>query len=181
MSLPILCPTGCDSVLPLAEVDICSPVVHFGEIQRLYFTNVGNPLVNVEDASEWLSRLSNTSTADDAIRFLYVSGDLPEPDRQETVISLDRKIYSPSEFMLNLDLQETNDVNYNLMRTTHCNLTYLFWYATEDHIYGGAAGIEGQIVMNNIIEKGSQGLQLFRGMIKWKATTPPPRSNNILT
>jgi len=180
MSLPIICPTGCDSVLPFASVDLCSPEIHFGEIQRIFFTNPGQPLINVADRLEWLARLSNTSTDDDAIRFIYVSGDLAEPEKQETIISLDRKKYSPGEYTLNFDLQETNDINYNLLRTLHCNLDNLFWFATESHIYGGASGINGQMIMNNIIEKGAQSLQVFRGMIKFKLTTPPARSENVL-
>jgi len=180
MSLAITCPTGCDSVLPLASVDLCSPEIHFGEIQRIYFTNPGNPLVNVESAPEWIDRLSNTSVADDAIRFLYVSGDLAEPEKTETIISLDRKKYSPGEYTLNFDLQETNDINYDLMRTLHCNLDHLFWFATESHIYGGASGITGQMIMNEIIEKGAQSLQVLRGMIKFKLTIPPARSENVL-
>jgi len=172
------CPTGCETELPEINMVVCDPDVDFGEIEKIYFTNVDNPLVDVTSAAEWASRLSNDSADTDAIRYLHVSAELVEPETPEFSISLCRKVYGNSDWTINLEIEETNDENYSWMMATKCNDTYLFWFESGKYIYGGNAGIEGQFNVNPTIPRGCNEIKKFIGTLKWNAKFPPERALN---
>jgi len=175
----VICPSGCASELPELDMDVCSPEIDFGEITKIYFTNVGNPLVDVTSLPEWLSRLSNTSTNDDAIRYLHVSAEMPEATREEIIGSLCRTFNSPGDFIINAEIDETvNDVNYEFVRKTWCNPTFLIWFQAGKFIYGGNEGIEAQPKFNNVIGKGCKTINKFIGTFKWTADNLPARALN---
>jgi hypothetical protein len=46
----------CETQLPKPKVSVCDPEINFGQIKKLYFTNPGYPLTDVEDLEEWTGR-----------------------------------------------------------------------------------------------------------------------------
>ena len=176
----ITCPTGCEGDLPIVLFDVCAPDVDFGNIEKIYLTNIGNPLANVEDAAEWLTRLSNSSTDADAIRYLHVIGELPEPEQEETEISLCRTIYSDCKYQLPFEIDETNLTNHEFMRKTHCNTDYLMWFASGKYIYGGNDGIQASLRLNMTIPRECRGLKKYMGLFTWENEFPPVANENPL-
>ena len=67
------------------------------------------------------------------------------------------------------------------MRTTYCNTAVKFWFATEDFIYGGNDGISNaNLILNQIIERGSKTPNKLMGTFKWDYKFPPQRTANPL-
>jgi hypothetical protein len=172
------CDNGCDANVPDIQHDLCAPEAHFGPINYIAVTKVGYPLTNVSDPNEWAARLA--ANDDTKIQLLPVVGDMPEPESTEYRISLCRKVISNTDFTVNIEVDETNDTNYEFMRATRCNPIYLGWIITTDHIRGGNDGIEMNIVLSEIIDKDCKGLQKFVGKVTWTAQNFPFRSENVL-
>lgn len=168
LSLPT-CPTDCTGSLPAVNFDVCAPELHYGEISKIYLaTAEAEDFTNVELPGEWTTRL--TVEDKDSIRELVVIGELPEPEQTEVQISGDRKVIGQKEFTINFEIDETNDLNYNLLLTHECNLTSKIWYETSDGmLYGGNEGILVSIRMNNVIPRERAEIQKFIGTAKWKS------------
>ena len=177
----ITCPSTCSTVPAAVEFDFCNPSVHFGEIEKIYvMARDATALTDWTDASEWATRIDNTGVTGDEIRELHVSADLPAPEREMIDISVRRKTNTPATFTINLDIDDLTDENYDFMRTTACNTEVVFWYATKDHVYGGNSGITGNIIIDNVIERGVKSLQKFTGTITWEGTFEAQRTTNII-
>lgn len=176
------CPTGCDSNVPAVDFDYCNKIILFGEIKKIYVaSNDAADFTDVTDAAEWASRLSENGTGADDIRELYVSGDLPEPERESVEVDQYQKVWTPATFTVNFDVFDLTDTNYEFMRTMYCNTAVKIWYATETHIYGGNAGIENaNLNLNHVIERGSKATEKFTGMLTWDYSFPPQRTDNPL-
>ena len=177
----LICPTGCENELPELLVSECNPTVDFGEIGYIYITNINYPLTDFSDLSEWNTRLSNDSTDVDAIRYLYVAGDKPPAEANESTISLCRKVYSEKNHTVNFDLDESNVTNYDAMRQFQCGGTYLVWYATPNYLYGGNGGIEAEINIDHNLTRGCTELNVFPGTLKWQDKDYPESIANPLT
>ena len=172
-----ICPTGCTTDIPDLNFDPCAPEVNWGEIQKVAITKPGYPLTDVTDTAEWAARIA--SNGDDRIQLMTVVGDMPLPTMNETDISGCRKVYSDSDFVINLEVDETNEINYEFMRYTHCNPLFLAWVITKAHIRGGNNGIEANIILSDQIDKGCKSIQKFIGKMTWTGSVPA-RSINVL-
>lgn len=178
----ITCPTDCANYLPPVDFSYCDPNVDFGEIERIYLTGIGQGLSDWTDAAEWATRLDNATEDDNTkIRTLFVSGDQPPAESNETEISLCRTVYSEKDFTINFDIDETNITNNDMMRRLECGGTFLMWYAAGQYMYGGTDGIEVQINVNNNITRGCNELNLISGTTKWQAKHHPEKIVNPLT
>ena len=58
----IVCTDACSDNLPAVEFSICAPEINQGEIDAIFVTNVGNPLIDETDAAEWATRMAATRT-----------------------------------------------------------------------------------------------------------------------
>ena len=180
MSL-IICPTDCVGYLPPVDFSLCDPDVDFGEIERIYVTGRGEYLADWNNAAEWAARLDNDTLDDNTkIRTLHVRGDQPPAESNEVEISLCRKVYSPKDFTLNIDIDETSIVNNDFMRELECNDLYTIWYAAGQYMYGGTLGIDVNITLNNNITRGCNELNLISGTVKWDAKHHPEKIINPL-
>lgn len=177
-----ICPTDCEDYLPPFDMSLCDPNVDFGQIDRIYITGNGHGLSDWTDASEWATRLDNTTEDNDTlIRTLHVAGDQPAAESAETTISLCRIVYSPKGFTINFDIDETNITNNDAMRLIECNNLFTIWFAAGQYLYGGTAGIEDVgITMNNVIPRGCDTLNLISGTAKWKSKFHPEKIVNPL-
>ena len=173
------CPTGCASIVPGVAFSNCDPKIYFGEIRKIYVASGdADDFTDIESLAEWTARLAQTGGNYASIRELTVSGDQPLPDAGEIEISNKRKVYPPKKWVLNFDIDDLTDLNYEFARTTGCNQRVKVWYATDDHIYGGAVGILGDLVINPMIERGNQSVQKMTGSFTWEYKFAPERNDS---
>ena len=175
--LDITCSTDCEDQLPAVLFDICAPEVHFGQISKVYMTNIGNPLLDETDAAEWATRMALLVTDPTRIIELSVIGDKPAAEANILEISRGRKVAGLKNHTINVRIDETNQINYEMMRKFECGKGILFWYETyEGILYGGNVGIEGSLLMNHIIPESAQDLETFSGTLTWKSKFHPCRT-----
>lgn len=182
------CPTTCSGSLQDVSFNECSPEKHWGEISKIYIApsdfesvdNAGSPgFSDVTSLTEWNDNLSDT--ADDKIRTLIVIGELPEPEVLEVPMSGDRIAIGYKTFNLNFLIDETNDTNYNFLLMSECGGKFLIWYETSDGIlYGGNAGIEVSLSLNQVIPRERTGLVTITGKATWKSLQSPFRCDSPL-
>lgn len=170
MSLVLTCPQGCAFQLPSFEQDLCTPNVSFGEITHFYVAaGDAPPFTDVTDLAEWTARLSDDSTDADAIRTLFVIADLSAATAEEIAISVNRKVYSPADHVINLEVDDITDSVYEFARATSCNLQYRVWVATPSHIYGGNEGTLGMLNLRPVIERGAKSVNKLVGTFQWSS------------
>ena len=176
LNLPT-CPDDCAGSLPEVSFNECAPEVYFGEIAKIYVAKSDSAdFLNVEDLAEWTTRLSQDSADADAIRELTVIAELPEPEVTEQTISSDRTIVGYRQFVINGEIDENNDVNYNFMLNLQCNLKHKIWYETADGIlYGGNEGIQATIRAHEFIPRARTDVKKIMFNIKWKSKFSPLR------
>lgn len=164
------CPTGCGDNLPPVDFDECAPEINEGRIDKIYLTNVGNPLVDWTDPVEWTGRLDNAAPNSDSIITLTVTGEKPAPSVNEQEISLGRKIVASKTHVVNFSVDETNAVNHEFVRQNECSGQYLMWYETSGgKLFGGTEGIEVSVTLDMIIPLSDEELITFDGKAEWKA------------
>jgi len=176
------CPTGCNSKLnPLAQ-DPCTPQVSIGEINRIYMMSAGGmPLTTWGTpglAAELLSRIDNTATTVDSIIELILSADMPAASGDMIDIADNKKFYLPKTFTINFQIDDVNETVHDFLRFTECNQVVKIWYANPDWIWGGNDGIEVNVTMNDVIERGSKGRYTIQGVITWESKFTPERDVN---
>lgn len=176
LNLPT-CPDDCAGSLPEVSFNECAPEVYFGEISKIYVAKSDSAdFSDVEDLAEWTTRLSQDSTDPDVIRELTVIAELPEPEVTEQAISSDRTIVGYRQFVINGEIDENNDVNYNFMLNLQCNLSHKIWYETADGIlYGGNEGIQVTIRAHEFIPRARTDVKKIMFVIKWKSKFSPLR------
>lgn len=175
------CPTDCGSFLPEVDFNYCDPNIEFGEIDKVYImARDGGAFLDWESLSEWTARLAlDPLTEINAIVELHVIGDQPVPESDEIIISLDRKIQTPKTFMLNVEIDDVSDANYQLMRFFECNTSVRMWYSANDVLFGNNEGIDGvNIKLGYQIERGQKVLQKIVGTVSWEGEFSPNRITN---
>jgi hypothetical protein len=167
----------CETQLPKPKFSLCDPEVNFGQIQKLYLTNPGYPLTDVEDLEEWTDRLSNTSDDVDAIREITVIGEKPEAEETSIQISLNRTVSGPMNHTIPFEIDETNDTNYAWMRSYQGGPREVtFWYENEaGKIFGGDSGIRASISVKYVTPRESTDLEKIMGSLTWKNKQDPER------
>lgn len=176
------CPSGCGTSIPSLEFSYCDPVLGYGEITHIFLANVdAECFTDVESLTEWLARLSNTSADPDAIRFLHTKADKPATEREETEISLGRKVKSPGTFTLNIDVDDVSDLNYEFMRSSQCNTVFKMWFATKEYLFGGICGIDVILNLDYVIERGTKSIHRITGTAIWDTEFSPERVDNPLS
>lgn len=172
------CPTDCLGSLPDPVFSECAPETGYGEVEYLYIAKAdSDDLTNVEDLSEWTTKLGLAATDDNAIRKLTVLGDLPEPEVEEIARSGDRIVRGFKNFNFNFEIDEDGDENYEMLLSMECGLKYKMWLETADGmLFGGNEGIEATINVNYLIPRSRTELRKIVGVAKWKAIHSPLRS-----
>jgi len=181
MSNPIIeCPVGCLDDVPIISMDECNPATDFSEIDKLYVTQIDQDLDDWTSAAEWIGRIDNSGTDTDDIREWWVSGELPDPERNITEIDNDREVSSRMKFQMTLQVFETNTTNYDAVRFIQCGTRFLIWYSAGAYMYGGTDGIEASIIASHQITKGSREINVIQLLISWEADHNPERIDNPL-
>jgi len=172
----------CESQLPKPSVSVCSPVINFSQLKKLYITNPGYPLDDVEDLGEWTDRISNTSDELNAIREIHIIGEKPEAEETQVQISLGRTVSGPMNHALPFEIDETNDTNYEWMRSYQGgSREVLFWAEGESgKIYGGNSGIRASLSVKYVIAREATELDKIIGNLTWRDKQDPERHDSPL-
>lgn len=182
MSLPI-CPTGCTSNLPEFDFSLCNPTLNSAQISKIFFTTVGNPMINWASAAEWASRIDNDSSGASSIRTLIGIGDMPIPTTTDKEISLGRKVFGKRQFVVNFRVDESSLITHDAFRQMQCtNGNYLVWIETRDHqLFGDNSGIYAAIKPDMIIPEAYSEYISFQLTITWEDQFMPKRIASPIT
>jgi len=176
--LPIVCATSCTDALPVVDFDICNPSVKFGQIEKIFITNIGNPLIDETDPAEWTARLALPQINPAKIIELIVIGSKPAAEANIIDISKGRKVQGNKNHTLTVKIDDISQDNYEMMRQFECGKTLLVWYVTvEGELFGGNEGIEASFLLNHIIPEGANDLQTLEGTLTWRAKFHPCRTD----
>lgn len=168
----IVCTDSCSDNLPEVSFSICAPEVNQGEIDAIFVTNVGNPLTDETDAAEWATRFAAVGPT--KIIELHVIADKPLPEENNIIISRNTEVTGSKTHTLNVEIQQTNKINYNFLRSMECGKKVTVWYRTSGGLlYGGTTGIDGSLKLNQIIPKSRKEIITFAGTFKWDAKHHP--------
>ena len=165
-----VCQTDCDADLPVVEFDKCNPIIHLSEIRRIFIAkSIAANFTNVSLAAEWVTRLSETSIAnDDVIRPLTVIADKPVPTLTEKEISGGRKISINKTHVVNITIDETSIVNHDFVRALECGGEFKMWYETAGGLlFGGNEGITCRIKLDMNLARGEEHM-VYVGTAEWK-------------
>lgn len=172
----ITCPEGCGVALPPSKFNICNPEGAFGQISELFITNLGYPLTDENDASEWLLRMALADSDPAKIWRILVVGSKPESESTEVEMSYGRTISGTENHTLDIRIDEVNQENYDFARAFDCNRRVKIWYkAYNGDAYGGNKGIDVSMKFKHVIPEGTQDLQTLVSHPKWKSKFAPCR------
>lgn len=175
--VPVVCSTTCDNPLPQMEFDVCAPKVNIAEIEEILFTNIGNPLTDETDPAEWATRKALLATDPERIVSIICTAEKPAAESNTIKISRDISVTPSKTHTITGDVHETSQANYDALREYECARKVLMWYRTAGGLlYGGAAGIEASIVMNEVISKTRKELIIFQFSLTWDAKHHPCRT-----
>lgn len=178
ISLPV-CPIGCNVAPPRVQFDNCSPEVHEGGIEYLYIGTRGEVFADWTQQAEWTSRIDNTNTAAADIRQFRVIGEMPRPESNIKDISGGRKHVGAKSFTLELEVDETNDVNREWVRNNECNGNFAVWFETSNQsgspglLFGDNDGVQAHIVGDYMIPREESDLHKIMITVTWKSKYTP--------
>lgn len=178
---PIVCPETCNEALPIPKHRRCNPEFHFGNFSDIYATNVGYPLEDETDATEWNTRLNLPANDPSKIIHLVVSGEMPDAEVPEVPASKGRTAYGIPKRTVQGVVDEVTQDNYELMRKIRCGKTILFWPKTlGGKAFGGPAGIEASWKMGHVVPLSAQELENLPFNLKWEKLEDPCRFDHPL-
>lgn len=175
------CASNCDVTLPVVSFDDCNPEVSYSEIRRIFIAKKGAaPFSNWLNATEWLTRMSQTSvTGDDYIRPLTVIADKPAAASVIKEISNGRRIVIGKDHTINFTIDDVSDENYEFMRGLECGGEYRFWYETEGgKIFGGNEGFLARVDANSVLNRGRDEIETINGVMTWRTKFSPERGTS---
>lgn len=161
--------------LPVVKADFCAPNINFGEIDKVYLGNSGQPFLDWSDLAEWNTRLDNDDVVDAAkIRTLHVIGDKPASEKTKIDFSQGRSVYTDPKHSINLRVDETGDENYALILWLEENAgqTVALWYQAGKYLYGGNMGVSATLTLDDIIPESDEELNTFNGVASWEGKHP---------
>lgn len=172
------CPTDCSTNLPVVNFDRCNPNAIASEITKVYIAKPSAiPFEDWSDPEEWADRLSETNVAPvgstvavgDLIRPLTVIGDRPAPALVTKEISNQRIKNLRKDFTINFTIDEITPENLAFQRASECGSLVKIWYAIQGGMmFGGLDGIEGNLVMDLVLARGTDEVVAINCVFTWK-------------
>lgn len=173
------CTDACADALPEVQFSICAPVTNFGQLSKMYITNNGYPLTDENSLSEWQTRANLDVSDPSRILEFSIIGDKPLATGNEVPMSKGRTVYGTKDHLINIKIDETNQVNYEAMRSFECGKTVRVWFETFGGLlYGGTDGVLASITLGEVIPEGTGELITFQGTVKWKSKFSPCRTTS---
>lgn len=164
----------CTTTLPAANADLCDFNLQFGRIDAVLWTRneATDALTDSASAVEWGTRISNSAalTASGTaapIRYLYVQGEWPLPERTEIEVSNGRTAYTTPKHSLTLSVDDVGDTNSALLAAEQgTTKRRKVWLIADGQLHGGDDGYEmdmtfmGKIIPGAKTEKQTIAIQL---------------------
>lgn len=173
----------CTTVQPVFHADLCDPQIHYGEINQLYFTRLGDSLTDWTDVSEWNGRLSNTTALPALptlakIRTLYGLGSIGAPERSEIRLPRKTKTYTIPKYSSVFRVTDTGQVNMDGFADLPVGgQVYAAWFGTEEVLFGGNDGVTMTIIGDPIIPESVDELMIIQVTFSWEGTFPEMQDN----
>jgi len=119
--------------------------------------------------------------ADDIVE-MTVYGEMPEAEANELKISDDRYIVSQKNHTLTMEIDETNDTNYEFLRMLECNIKFKIWWETAGgKLYGGNCGVSTTLRANMLTPKERTDIEKIMVTAKWTSKYSPERCDSPLS
>lgn len=166
----LICPTDCTSNLAEFSFSDCNPTYVASQINYVYLTNVGYPLVDWTNPAEWAARMALT-TEPNAIRRLRVIGSLPLPTSTTKDVP-GGIIQGPKTYVLTADIYDISDANWDAARALGCNGNYLMYFSVlgEKMFYPGTSV---SVNMQPNITNSKDDYVLLTGTFTWTTKFMP--------
>lgn len=193
---PAGCPTDCSNLeVPAYAKNDCPQgyTLEESEITRIFLAAITQDGVTGEDIpaakpNDWslLADWNDVLGADDSggatVRELIGVGDKPEPETETADLPDDQEKILRVKQMINFDLSDFNQTNYDFLRLLQCNGggSFYIWYATKGGgLYGGNDGFQATIKRPNILlNRGPGSFATGSMVIEWSNMFDPPRIDN---
>lgn len=171
---PENCPLDCDDVLAVIP-DFGCEQPNDEQITAIYFST--KPLVT-GNLTEWNTRLSNSDTAVDVIRYFEgIFANMPHVDPAFKESQRGSRMPQDTSKVLSYVEEDDSDEMHATLKKYECGITGYFWFKSGKHIYGGLGGIYGTLVTVYGIDKESQNMaHNWRVSFSYKSRCSPPRT-----
>ena len=173
----VVCPQDCSTPLTQPLFNDCNPEFNLSEIEAIYIARADFAgFTDAEDIGEWETYLEGTGPyPEPEIVKIVVIGDKPAKADLTTTGSMRRVITYDSTHTINFEIDETNNVNYEFMRTMQCGAKYRIWWATRaGKMYGGNDGILASVTIADVLDRGD-AIERFVGAFTWNDKFDAPR------
>lgn len=176
----------CTITLPNANADLCTFNLHFGRIDKFLMTRAEatDGLTDSTSAVEWGTRLSNTtalaaSGTPAAIRYFYVTGEWPLPERTEIEVSNGRTAFTDPINTLTLAIDDTGSVNAALLASLQGNTQRMkVWLEADGQLWGGDDGYEMDVTfLGRVIPSSKTEKQTIQVQLKYEGVQGAPATS----
>ncbi|MFT3704633.1 MAG: hypothetical protein QM802_19870 [Agriterribacter sp.] len=169
------CPENCLTDLPIVTVDNCNPIIVKSGINILCFAKKSaDPFTDWTSPTEWSARLSNSSTNENAVRFILGTGSMPAGSKQEITYQVNKKRTISKSRTLTFTVEEANATIHNLIRMLECGGEYRFWWGTiGDRFYGGNEGVISGYDANLVLGSGENDYEQRIIELSWEDKFTP--------
>lgn len=173
----------CVTTLPNASADDCTLNLHYGRIDAVMYTRAETTdgLTDASDDAEWTTRLSNTTalTASGTpapIRYLYVIGEWPLPERTEIEVSAGRTAQSVPKSTITLDVDDTGDTNAALLAAEQTTTKRRkVWFIIQGQLWGGNSGYSMDMTfLGRIVTRARTDKQIIQVQLKYEGAQTAP-------
>ena len=132
--------------------------------------------------SAWETAIDNAGSG---IKRLYCVGDMPEPNTNSRKVSNGRESVGDKNFILNVDIDDVNNTNYDESMKHEKGKQVFLWFVTlGKKLYGTKVGSHENGILcnlsaNNIIlNRGEGNYEVLRLQFTWDAPHKPWRMNS---
>lgn len=155
--------------LPQTDFNFCAPDIRASEIRRIFIARVGAaPFVDWSNGAEWSFRLTQTGTAIDAIRTLWVIGDKPAPTAKRAVISGGRKVTVRKDHVIHATIDDVNQTNHDFIMSLGLGKHFRVWYETMGgFMFGGNEGIVTLFNADMVLLRGQGEIMTYQATLDW--------------
>lgn len=173
----------CVTTLPVAHADDCNLELHYGRIDAVLWTRAETTdgLTDASDDAEWATRISNTTalTASGTpapIRYMYVLGEWPDPEITEIEASAGRTATSQPKHTLNLEADDTGDVNAALLAAENATTKRRkVWFLIQGQLWGGNDGYPMDMTfLNRLVPRNRTETQKIKIRLKYEGVQTAP-------
>jgi hypothetical protein len=179
MNCNYICEPACKQ-MPEVDFSICSPKTFGGQINNVFLFSNKHPLLNEFDVNEFVYRLALPQNDVSKIITLSCIGSKQAPEINEVKGAYGISTYSNKIHSVIFEINELEDMNYNMMlHFERTNKALALYKTSSGKIYGGH-GIPVIISFNQIIPEAPNELESLLGTISWEDRLHPCRGNSFI-